>query len=249
MRDVLDTLESLASSENVDGIKGALVLEAEIKQWEAVGYDCLQRARSVLQRLEPARKEQLETLHLRLTKHLRDLGLIVHGDSTPLVVDGVVFVDIDHEAPIIRINGKPLAELSCESVGARVQAELKRLKHLGTSPEQFIGQLFAAYEREIRLSARPWGSQVATPLMLGHLTFIRQRPAFLRNPTVSNYIEYPIELFRADLYVLLLSGLLTHRTQRLHYASGSDPKGALFMFIPAFERVAYVGRLWFDAVT
>jgi hypothetical protein len=63
---------------------------------------------------------------------------------------------------------------------------------------------------------------------------------------VETFKEYPVEVFRADLFGALTGDAATRSGRRLRASSGSDTQGALFMVVPALGRTGYVGRLWFE---
>jgi hypothetical protein len=241
-------LESLTSSDDVDAIRETAIVEAEIREWESSALTLVARARSTVERLERQRVELSETLDQRLARMLRDRGLTVHGEGALLIANGVVHVEINPKAALIRINGTSIDNLSCSSVAARVAAEVQRLRALITPPEEMLRQLSIAYQREIASRKDEAGVQVRATSMLVQLAFLRQRPAFVQNPSLRNYREYPRDLFRADLYSLLVEGSDVIDGKRFRYASGSDTAGAIFMLVPALGRPAHVGRLWFETV-
>src|SRR6202022_252747 len=109
-----------------------------------------------------------------------------------------------------------------------------------------LAQLADAYQRELRLSGKARSTPVVIASLLPHLMLARQTAAFRSNPTARTFREYSRDQFRADLHALMVSGATDVEGGRFRYASGSDTAGAIFMFVPALNRTAHVGRVWFD---
>jgi hypothetical protein len=249
---LLKNLEQLARdveklvSEEGDPLRGAGILQAEVARWETAGEPLIARARQALLRLQKNRDSAAETYEHRLARELGEKGLSVHGETSLLIVEGIVHVETDPGRATVRINGMTLTDLSPGSVVTAVAEEVERIRRLLTPPAELLGQIAAAYDRELKLADRA-GSQVQTLALLPHLALLRQRSAFMQNPSAANYREYPRELFRADLYNVLRSGDVRSGARQLRYASGSDTVGAIFMMVPALGRPAHVGRIWFEA--
>jgi hypothetical protein len=229
-----------------DPLRGVTILQAELDRWQKATSDLADRGRRALEALQKNRDSAAETFEARLARELREKGYEVHGESALLIVNGIVHLETVLREATVRINAKAAAELSPGAIVTAVSEEVGRITPILTPPSDLIEQLIAAYDRELKLAERPAGAQVHTLALLPHLALARQRPAFMHNPSTSNYREYPRELFRADLYTLLRSGKLQSGDRQLRYASGSDTAGAIFMMVPALGRPAHIGRMWFE---
>src|SRR5439155_3884199 len=106
--------------------------------------------------------------------------------------------------------------------------------------------LLQAYEQEIKATGRTAGSQVTTASLLLQVALLQQPASFRSNPPGRSFRDYPRIQFRADLFALLASGRYETGRRRLRFAAGSDTAGAVFMLVPALDRAAHVGRLWFE---
>jgi hypothetical protein len=245
--ELVRALETLAGGAEVaDAISGATVLDAELSAWEQVAGPALVRVRELLAGLQRAREEQLSSFGQRLGRALQAQQHDVHGETSPLIVDGVVHVEVSPEQGVVRVNGEADSDCSCAEVAARVEAELRRLRKLATPPATLLEQIQTAYDEECCVRRLEPGTQVETLAVLYRVALLRQQAGFRRNPTAKSFREYPREVFRADLFALLQSGALAGRGRRLRYASGSDTAGAIFMLVPALGRAAHVGRIWFE---
>jgi hypothetical protein len=247
LEDLIRSLEALASGPDIaDAVSGAAVLATELAAWEQVTGPAVARARELLATLQRAREEQVASFGQRLARALQGQGRAIHGDAWPLFVDGIVHVEASPDQGVVRVNGEAIQDFSCPAVVGRIDAELERLRKLATPPDKLLEQIKAAYDEECSVRRLEPGTQMETLAILYRVALLRQQAGFRRNPTAKSFREYPREVFRADLFVLLQSGALTAEGSRLRYASGSDTAGAIFMLVPALGRSAHVGRIWFE---
>ncbi|ACG75148.1 hypothetical protein AnaeK_3941 [Anaeromyxobacter sp. K] len=235
-----------AHADSIDPIGGARALEEELRKWRELCISAVDRLQPCVDKLRADRTDFLEHLEDRLRRELIRQGHEVFGDTSPLVVDGIVHIEIDKAAMAVSINSEPLEDLSILGISRAVHDRASTLQKDGTKPIVFLDQLADAYDRELRLGGKAPGTQVPALSLLGHILMARQSAGFRANPSARSFREYTREHFRADLYNLLRSGKLDHHAARFRYASGSDTLGAVFMFVPALERTAHVGRVWFE---
>jgi hypothetical protein len=236
----------LAGSQNVDTGNGSTVVKTEIKEWKRILNSAGQTVEPTNVEMERRASEALETLEERLVRALRDAGLNVHGETALLVIDGIVHAEINIKKRLVRINGEITRDISVSGVKQAISDELDRVRKLVTAPEKFIAFLLHAYEAERLQAGKEFGSQVQTSGVIWQLAMLRQPPSLRSNPIVTNFREYPREIFRADLFRLLESNLTNTDGKRFRYASGSDTAGAVFMFVPQLGRTAHIGRIWFE---
>ncbi len=244
-----DEVRSRLQNEPVDAIGTWQVLTSELTAWEKELSDVALQLRQLLERLEPYAQRQSEQLEARIVRHVSESGFAVHGETSPLIVEGIVHIEVDVAQGRTSVNGQPVAELTPAAVTDAVQAEIFRLRKAITPAAKMLEQLSAAYDQEIRSSGKPPGTQASTRNLLPHLVMLRQPPAFHADPRRTNFRDYPRELFRADLYTLLHSGVDVSGRRRLRITSGSDKSGAVFMLVPALQRTAHLGRIWFEEAT
>jgi hypothetical protein len=185
-------------------------------------------------------------LEQRLGRELTRNGHSVFGETSLLVVDGIVHVRIDAEAGSLNVNEIPSDDLDVKAVADQVRAEVERLRRLITPPKDFLKALLDAYERETRMTGVPIGSQVHATALALQLALLRQPSNFRSDPAAKHFREYPRALFRADLYTLLASREAIVKGSTFRHAAGADTTGAVFMLEPALGRMAHVGRIWFE---
>lgn len=244
LQGLLKDAEALAADSG-DAITASRVIAAEIAKWEESAPGILRGARDLLTSIEPDRLLLVEGFEQQLTRELSGAGHRVYGESSLLIVDGIVHVDIDLSKFRILVNDTETVDLSVSSVATRVREECDRLRKALTPPKAMLEMMLLAYQREIRATEKAPSAQVETTAILLQLAMLRQPGGFRSNPRSRNFREYPRELFRADLFTLLSSNDGEAGGTRLRYASGSDTVGAIFMMVPALGRAAHVGRIWF----
>ena len=246
LKQLTDDLAATSSLEDVNAIIGAASVNGEIQAWKNSCLEALAQAESASSSLVLKGTEQAETLDERLARGLRDVGYSVYGETALFVVDGILHVETEARKGIVRVNGVEVSDSTVESVKAHVGAEMEQLKKLVAGPEKFIALLLGAYQSEIAVSKKEFGSQVQTSSLLWHLALARQQAAFKANPVAANFRDYSREVFRADLYGLLSSNLTEVDRKRFRYSSGSDTAGAVFTLVPQLGRTAHIGRIWFE---
>jgi hypothetical protein len=229
-----------------DALSGSVSVLPALSNLERSLAKALPRIQVLRDELEGKAREQAATFCQRLSSYLKDKGHEVFGESSPIIVDGVVHVEAEPSKGRLNINDEPLATFSLQSIAQRVAEERERLERLATPPERLLEQLSTAYDREVKASGKQPGAQVEVGSVLAQLVLLRQPASFRTNPRAKNYREYPRELFRADLYALMQSEVNTVQGRAFRYSSGSSPTGAIYVFVPAKGRAVHLGRVWFE---
>lgn len=240
-------VSDMSGPETPDPITAACTLDDELRKWREVVESASGKAASAAAQQRERSGEFLEYLEERLRRELIKRGHEVFGGTSPLVVDGIIHVAVDKKKPAVTVNSEVAEELSIDALCDLITARQVQLRKEITSPKAFLDELADAYERELRITGKSRGSQVPTLSLLPHVMLARQTPGFRANPTGRAFKEYSRDQFRADLYELLRSGKQDSNDVKFRYASGSDTVGAVFMFVPALDRTAHVGRVWFES--
>jgi hypothetical protein len=246
LEQLLREAAQLAESDKTDSISGYNVASSEVAEWQKLLAQSAPVAEKITEGLRGRASSELEGFEDRLIRALRDAGHSVYGETALFVINGIVHAEIDTKAATARINGKTASEISVNAIRQAVLDELDHVRKAITPPEKFIALLLRAYEIERAQTSKEFGSQIQTSALLWQLAMLKQQPVFRSNPTVTSFREYPKEVFRADLYMLLESNLTDSNGKRFRYASGSDTAGAMFMLVPQLGRTAHIGRIWFE---
>jgi hypothetical protein len=239
-------LDQLLAEVDPDVIGGLPVVDTEVAEWKALGTTAIQRAEQLMAQWRPKRDSDLETLPQRLARELEMAGFDVFGTGGLLVVNGIVYLEIEGVAARVSINEVRFTDMRLQSLVTAVASELARLQEAAVAPSRMLDQLLHAYDRAIDESGSRPGSQVRTSDLFPRLVLDRQSNAFRADPIARHFREYRRAQFRADLYGLLKSGETSINQRRFSYASGADTAGAVFILVPALGRTAHVGRVWFE---
>jgi hypothetical protein len=243
---LLREAETIGGDAAADAISAWQALHGELDEWNKEAESWLKRATALLKRADTLRDEQLETLPHRVSQQLKSSGHTVFGDADLLIVDGIAHLELSPAKGKITLNQTSVHSFDPAVIANVVTEQITKLHKAATEPALMLKHLLEAYDREIRANNLRQGAPVQTTSVLAQLTFLRQTSAFRLNPSARLFREYPHELFRADLYALLSSGRVTVNNRKFRYASGADTSGAVFILVPALERPAHVGRVWFE---
>jgi len=248
LRELLRETETkaLGTTEGVIDLAGAL--RGELVAWRTDLIDAHTKSAELLSRAEPRARAEIERFDEQLVQALTTRGYNVHGESSPLIVEGIVHIDTDLRRMKVTVNGQATQELTRACIADAVSLELERLRKSLTPPDQMMDLIARAYDQELRASGKAPGSQISAGAVMLQMALMRQSATFRSDPQSRHFRDYPRELFRADLYGLLASGRLELRQRRLQFAAGADTTGAIFMLVPSFGRAAHLGRLWFEGV-
>jgi len=246
LEQVLEDVRKLIATPGGDPVSAHKILKGEIEAWKVLVTAAGEELSATVGRLEKERAEALEYLVDHLTRELKKQGHQIFGSTSPLVVDGIVHVELTAERGVVSVDGEAQEDVSVASLVRVISEQVSEIKKAHTSPGDLLQELATAYQRELKLTEKPDGTQLPVLSLLPHILFARQTAAFRGNPLARAFREYPREQFRADLHGLLESGLAEVAGMRFRYASGADTNGAVFMYVPALERTAHVGRVWFE---
>jgi hypothetical protein len=245
---LLEEGRQLVSTPEGDPVSAHRVLKSELEAWSELASSVSSELTATLARLDRERAEALEYLVDRLSRELRKVGHQVFGATSPLVVDGVVHVEVSPEKGTVNLDGDIQEDVSIPILARVIAERVSALRKACKPPQDFLQELAAAYQREAKLTDKPEGTQLPVLSLLPHIVLARQGSTFKGNPRAGAFKEYPRDQFRADLQSLLASNLTEYGGFRFRFASGADTTGAIFMYVPSLERTAHVGRIWFERV-
>lgn len=242
----LTTVEDLVGSEELDAISAAEVLRDVDRAWSDLLPAIGSRTKAALSRIESIAAEQRETFESRLQRALKVGDHEVFGGAGTLIVAGIVHVEVNTKRWTVDVNGQRLESLLPNEIARIAHEEVARLRAEVQGPEKFLAELQAAYDREVGATGGKPGQQLPLLDLLPVMALARQSKRFCENPVGKGFKDYPVEVFRAELYGMLAAGVNELRGRRFRQAPGADTKGALFMLVPALGRSAHVGRIWFE---
>jgi hypothetical protein len=242
---LINTLLDISSSQDESALVGSPILLSERQQWQPVIERWGSESAGCLAKCNNLYPAEADTFIDKLRKDLSDRGHHVLGEGMMIIVDKVVHVQLDLTGSEAHINDSILKHLDRRTIVAAIEQSAKALGD-AAQPDKFIQELFSAYKLVIASTGRTLGSQIETTSILPYLLLGRQKSRFLSNPTLRDFVEYPAPTFRADLLALMSAEDQTIDGYNFRHASGSDMRGAVFMFVPSLGRPAHVGRIWFE---
>ena len=229
-----------------DVLNATSALRPEFDQWIELSRRAATELASCAQDSAKAKGKYEEELPDRLRRLLASAGLTIYGDSSLIILEGIVHIQLELTKPRVTINDEAQPDLSLPALAEAAITEVQRLKGLATEPLEFLELMLKAYRSVLALRGAPVGSQVGALDLLPHVLLSRQSRRFLENPGHASFRAYGLAEYRADILGLLdLPRETQRKSEKFHWASGSDTKGAVFMFVPSLARTAYVGRVWF----
>lgn len=131
-----------------------------------------------------------------------------------------------------RFNSRRLTgDISVDAVAEAVRVELQRLFDRPFDPEQFLGDLFRAYELALTSEGRPGrhGEPVSIFTVHKFLVFSRQSDRTFHSVQPSHFRPYLPDEFAVDLGRLLEAGSTRLDGLSLHLHPVRNPKEALFV--------------------
>lgn len=246
LKKLLDDLQTAVASPDADLIAAAIITRDELDEWSRFLQEAGETTAGIHDRLDQKAATLAECFEPSLGNALKEAGFEVYGDGRLLIANGIVYIETDVPKGRATVNGEPLSSLRFSDLVSSVAAAFDQMKQDMTAPDVMLKQMRVAYDLACRRGATEPGSQIQTLSLLPELVLMHQKPGFRLNPVREQYTAYPLTVFRADFYSLLLSGQLEDAGWELRYASGSDTKGAVFMLVPALGRTAHIGRVWFE---
>lgn len=246
LRDLSQASEELGPGPAYEAIELAPAVRAAHQNLSSAANMVLAALDRVATELHRNAAREADTYAARLTDAFRAAGLEPVGDPSRPVIQGRVYLELDPSRPAVRLNGRALADLRPSAVVRETKNVLAAIKAKAAAPADFLGAVKRVYERLLSERNAPVGTQVHVSDVHVAMLMARQSIAFRRDPRAANFSEYPLELFRSELYEALLEQTAIPGGGVLHVESGADTKGAIFMLIPALGRLGHAGRLWIE---
>src|SRR5438270_758243 len=109
VRDLLHEAESRGGAGG-QAIRATQELSRELAAWEAEAVDLGARLSGLVRQLEPQARLQAEHFQEQLTREITHRGQSVYGESSPLIVDGIVHVHIDLAKLRVTVNDVSVPE-------------------------------------------------------------------------------------------------------------------------------------------
>jgi hypothetical protein len=204
----------------------------------ATSRDALAAAVSRIERLADVAFAELDA---DLRDALQEREWRCDGQWPTLFVERGIEIVIDEKGRSATVGGRKAASASVVSIIEALAPLVIGLLPKGFDPEQFVEELASAFD-----SVRNAGSTAPILDVYREYVVAQQKPRFWRNASKENFSGVSAEQFRARLTKTLETGRFVTRNRRaLRLLPPLDPKDGLFVYQPAEQRFAFVGRIEF----
>lgn len=244
-----DACAGLTAGPDFETVDTAPALRKALQRLPSVANAAITALERAAADLEERLARDIDTYSARVADALRISGHEPVGDIGRPVIDGRVYLEIDAAGPSVRLNGRTLTDLRPHAVALETQKALGAIATRAQAPAEFLAALKKGYDDLLSERNAVAGTQVHIADLHMKMVMARQSAAFRRDPRSATFTEYPLELFRSDLYQALLERTPVPGGGVLHVESGADTKGAIFMLLPSVGRLGYAGRLWIESLS
>ncbi len=168
--------------------------------------------------------------------------LTIEGRYPSYTVAEFIPIEVRPAGSECLIDDKRVPSLMFESSVAKLEEALAALSEKETVPEVLLEQLFSACRRAVAVDSTLALDGIPIRLVFRELLFVRQEPAFFKNPTRTNYREYNLRAFSRDLSRLMTSGRMeTQNGHRLNLGPTSTADGVAIRHEGAARNIGRVG--------
>jgi len=199
-----------------------------------------------LRQLADAKLSELEFTFARdLRASFAEQGLKLEGPPAELVADlFIIRPDLRKKQVTITFSRQLVTtkkiKLDVDQVVAAFQRAHKEICERKVDLNGLLAELFEAYQRNLKLIAKPMGTRASIVDCYRELVLVRQPLSFRKTPSKLSFVDYPKTLFAYDMLQLRRQNKLTHEGHRLNFGVatidvGSDTTRAMFLATGAAE--------------
>ncbi|MBI4746986.1 MAG: hypothetical protein HY774_00735 [Acidobacteria bacterium] len=202
--------------------------------------------------------EKLSELEFTFARDLRtafqEKGITLDGPPNALVADlFLIKPDMRKKRVDITFSRQPVTsktiKLNVDAVVSAYDRARKEIFERKTDYPQLLADLFAAYERLLKLNGEQVGARTGIVDLYTELIWVRQPAAFRKTPSNLTFLDYPKTHFIYDMLQLRQHNILNHNEFRLNFGVstievGSDSRKAMFLATGANEG-AFIKDLYF----
>ncbi len=213
----------------------------------------------LIQQLKTIADENLAELEFTFARDLREAfsekGITLGGNSpSELIADlFVIKVDMRRKQVDMTFSRQPVTDkkikLNVEQVVAAYERARKEICERNVDLKSFLGELFEAYNRVLKLTDKPIGTRTIIVDCYRELIMVRQPASFRKTPSKQKFLDYPKTHFAFDMMQIRRSGQMVFDGHRLNLGTatidvGSDSAKAMFLATDANEG-QFIQHLYF----
>ncbi len=186
---------------------------------------------------------------LRFEADLREAvtgaGYSITGQWPKYYAEHLVPITVDEDKQIVTVGEERFQSFALGGVIEKLKVQLKRLRVDSVKLDNFLGELFAAYNK------LAMGQETTVPIWdLYREVVIGSQPRKLwRDATSANFKPFSEAEFRAHLTALLKADRTTISSRQLRLLPPVSKDDSLYIYQPAENRFAHVGRVQFIPTT
>lgn len=203
--------------------------------------------------------ENLSELEFTFARDLREafkeIGIQLEGPPNELIAElFVIKPDLRKKQVTMTFSRQPIIKgsikLDVEKVVAAYQKARKEICERKVDEAEFLGELFEAYERVLKLSDKKMGARIGIIEFFRELVLVRQPLGFRKDPNKGRFVDYPKAHFAYDMLELRRRQKLTHDGYRLNLGTatidvGADTNKAIFLATAANDG-QFIKDLYFE---
>jgi len=191
-------------------------------------------SKGVVDELNAICKKEIDHYSFRFneyfTEECKKYDITIDGKYPRYVFNKIITINIDPTKILAEVNKNKLKTLDVQEIVKVMLEEKKRLLDRDFDPQSFIDNLFSSYKAALAKHDKKIGDYVGIFDLHKHYIFYNQSENFFKKPTRSNFREYPIDFFQADMHKLLSAGVKeTSDGFRIEFSAVRDPKNALLI--------------------
>jgi hypothetical protein len=176
-----------------------------------------------------------------LSDALSKAGLSLSGQWPSYYVEHIIPVVIDKDEYIVAVGDERLQHFTADAVVESLKTQLQKLKIDRAKLPEFLRELFDAY----RNLSSAQGQSVSIRELYRELVIIRQPQKLWRDATPKNFRPFTEAEFRAHITELLKTDQTVISSHQLRLLPPVSKGESLFIYQPAENRFAHVGRVQF----
>lgn len=190
-------------------------------------------------------REAILRFEADLREAVTSAGYSITGQWPKYYAEHVVPITVDEDKQLVTVGEDRLQSLALGGVIESLKAQLKRLKVDPVRLNDFLGELFAAYNK------LAMGQDATIPVwdLYREVVIGRQPRKLWRDATPANFRPFSEAEFRAYLTALLKADRTTISSRQLRLLPPVSKNESLYIYQPAENRFAHVGRVQFILTT
>ncbi len=245
----LDKKQARLKRAVADFKKGAATDPCATHRWLEANKDLIAMDAPSLLELAAEVERRCRDAMLRFEAELREAvtnaGYSITGQWPKYYAEHIVSIIVDEDKQLVTVGEERLKNFSPQGVVESVKAQIKRLKVDPARLGDFLGELFEAYKK---LTS---GQDATIPLweLYRELVIGRQPRKLWRDATSANFRPFTEMEFRAHLTALLKADRTTVSSHQLRLLPPVSKDESLYVYQPAENRFAHVGRVQFIPTT